>query len=75
MKFLLHTATKYKNVYSPLPYSHSFCPDTNWGFDSISGQFLNKIQVWSPAVSNENQAQPLVDLHRDQQATLSSDVS
>ena len=53
--------------------SHSFCPDTYWGFSSISGQSINKIQVDKiPVVSNENKAHSSVDLQKDKQATLSA---
>ena len=66
------------NLYSLLPYSHSFWPDTNSGFVSISGQSSNRIHDVCPisaVVWNENHAQPSVDLHRDQQDILSSTVS
>ena len=56
--------------------SHSFSPDINLGFSSISGQSINKIQVDKiPVVSNENQAHSSVDLQKDKQATLSLEVS
>ena len=55
-------------------YSHSIWPVKNWEFDSISGQSLNKIHVFPRVAAYENQEQSSVDLHFDQQPTLSSEA-